>query len=79
MGHDVRYLTSGHAHGGNAGAMSYYTASGEPAGQWGGQGVRCPGAVRDGGREGDGPAVHGARWPGRGAADPAARQGAGGG
>ena len=37
-GHDVRYLTSGHAHGGNAGAMSYYTASGEPAGQWAGKG-----------------------------------------
>jgi hypothetical protein len=32
-GHDVRYLTSGHAHGGNAGAMSYYTASGEPPGK----------------------------------------------
>ena len=34
----MRYLTSGHAHGGNAGAMSYYTASGEPAGQWAGKG-----------------------------------------
>ena len=45
-GHDVRYLTSGNAHGGNAGAMRYYTASGEPPGQWAGKGRRlalgCP-------------------------------------
>ena len=38
-GHDVRYLTSGNAHGGNAGAMRYYTASGEPPGQWAGKGA----------------------------------------
>ena len=37
-GHDVRYLTSGNAHGGNAGAMRYYTASGEPPGRWAGKG-----------------------------------------
>ncbi len=37
-GHDVRYLTSGHTQGGNAGATSYYTASGEPPGQWAGKG-----------------------------------------
>ena len=37
-GHDVRYLTSGHAHGGCAGAMSYYTAAGEPPGRWQGRG-----------------------------------------
>jgi TrwC relaxase len=41
--HDVRYLTSGHAHGGNAGAMSYYTASGEPPGQWAGKGAAALG------------------------------------
>jgi TrwC relaxase/AAA domain len=38
-GHDVRYLTSGNAHGGNAGAMRYYTASGEPPGVWAGKGA----------------------------------------
>src|SRR5207302_1298846 len=38
-GHDVRYLTSGNAHGGNAGAMRYYTASGEPPGRWAGKGA----------------------------------------
>ena len=38
-GHDVRYLTSGDARGGNAGAMRYYTALGEPPGQWAGKGA----------------------------------------
>ena len=38
-GHDVRYLTAGNAHGGNAGAMRYYTASGEPPGRWAGKGA----------------------------------------
>jgi TrwC relaxase len=38
-GHDVAYFTSGHEHGGCAGAMSYYTAAGEPAGQWAGKGT----------------------------------------
>src|SRR6266567_1950127 len=42
-GHDVRYLTSGQAHGGNTGAMRYYTASGEPPGQWAGQGAAALG------------------------------------
>jgi hypothetical protein len=42
-GHDVRYLTSGNAHGGNAGAMRYYTASGEPPGQWAGKGAAALG------------------------------------
>jgi hypothetical protein len=42
-GHDVRYLTSGNAHGGNAGAMRYYTASGEPPGQWAGTGAAALG------------------------------------
>jgi TrwC relaxase len=37
-GHEVRYLTSGNAHGGCTGAMRYYTASGEPPGQWAGKG-----------------------------------------
>ena len=45
-GHDVRYLTSGNAHGGNAGAMRYYTASGEPPGQWAGKGAALARAVR---------------------------------
>ena len=38
-GHDVAYLTSGQHAGGCAGAMSYYTASGEPPGQWAGKGA----------------------------------------
>jgi hypothetical protein len=42
-GHDVRYLTSGNAHGGNTGAMRYYTASGEPPGQWAGKGAAALG------------------------------------
>jgi conjugative relaxase-like TrwC/TraI family protein len=42
-GHDVRYLTSGKAHGGNAGAMRYYTASGEPPGRWAGKGAAALG------------------------------------
>ena len=33
-GHDVAYFTSGRGRGGCAGAMSYYTAAGEPPGQW---------------------------------------------
>jgi hypothetical protein len=38
-GHDVAYLTAGQHAGGCAGAMSYYTASGEPPGQWAGKGA----------------------------------------
>jgi hypothetical protein len=38
-GHDVAYFTSGQDHGGCAGAMSYYTAAGEPAGEWAGKGA----------------------------------------
>ena len=38
-GHDVAYFTSGQNHGGCAGAMSYYTAAGEPPGQWAGKGA----------------------------------------
>ena len=37
-GHDVAYFTSGQGRGGCAGAMSYYTAAGEPPGQWAGKG-----------------------------------------
>ncbi len=36
-GHDVRYFTQGSCAGECAGAMSYYTASGEPPGQWAGK------------------------------------------
>ena len=42
-GHDVAYLTSGQHAGGCAGAMSYYTASGEPPGQWAGKGAAALG------------------------------------
>src|SRR5215472_3157301 len=35
--HDVRYFTQGSCAGGCVGAMSYYTASGEPPGQWSGK------------------------------------------
>jgi hypothetical protein len=39
-GHDVAYLTGGqHDGGGCAGAMAYYTASGEPPGVWAGKGA----------------------------------------
>ena len=38
-GHDVAYFTSGQGRGGCAGAMSYYTATGEPPGQWAGKGA----------------------------------------
>ena len=38
-GHDVAYFTSGRGRGGCAGAMSYYTAAGEPPGQWAGKGA----------------------------------------
>ena len=38
-GHDVAYFTSGQGRGGCAGAMSYYTAAGEPPGEWAGKGA----------------------------------------
>ena len=38
-GHDVAYFISGQGRGGCAGAMSYYTAAGEPAGEWAGKGA----------------------------------------
>ena len=39
-GHDVAYVTRGQEAGGCAGAMSYYTAAGEPPGQWAGTAAR---------------------------------------
>ena len=42
-GHDVAYLTAGQHAGGCAGAMSYYTASGEPPGQWADKGAAALG------------------------------------
>jgi hypothetical protein len=42
-GHDVAYFTRGSCAGGCVGAMSYYTASGEPPGQWAGKGARSLG------------------------------------
>ncbi|HEY6313526.1 MAG TPA: MobF family relaxase [Streptosporangiaceae bacterium] len=42
-GHDVAYLTAGQHAGGCVGAMSYYTASGEPPGQWAGKGAAALG------------------------------------
>ena len=42
-GHDVAYFTSGQGRGGCAGAMSYYTAAGEPPGQWAGKGASALG------------------------------------
>ena len=38
-GHDVAYFTRGQHRGGCAGAMSYYTAAGEPVGEWVGKGA----------------------------------------
>jgi hypothetical protein len=39
----VAYFTSGQRRGGCAGAMSYYTAAGEPPGQWAGKGAAALG------------------------------------
>ena len=38
-GHDVAYFISGQHRGGCAGAMSYYSAAGEPPGEWAGKGA----------------------------------------
>ncbi len=38
-GHDVAYFTHGQGRGGCARAMSYYTAAGEPPGEWAGKGA----------------------------------------
>ena len=43
QGHDVAYFTSGRHRGGCAGAMSYYTAAGEPPGEWAGKGASALG------------------------------------
>lgn len=43
QGHDVGYFTAGHGAGGCAGAMAYYTGSGEPPGQWHGNGAKLLG------------------------------------
>jgi len=42
-GHDVAYFTRGQGRGGCAGAMSYYTAAGEPPGEWAGKGAAALG------------------------------------
>ena len=42
-GHDVAYLTCGQHAGGCTGGMSYYTAAGEPPGQWAGKGAAALG------------------------------------
>ena len=42
-GHEVAYFTSGRDRGGCAGAMSYYTAAGEPPGEWAGKGAAALG------------------------------------
>ena len=42
-GHDVAYFTSGQGRGGCAGSMSYYTAAGEPPGEWAGKGAAALG------------------------------------
>jgi hypothetical protein len=39
VGHDVAYFTSAQRCGGCTGAMSYYTAAGEPPGEWAGKGA----------------------------------------
>ena len=58
-GHDVAYFTRGQRRGGCAGAMSYYTAAGEPPGEWAGKGAA---AARTGRRRG--PRRHRAAVPG---------------
>ena len=42
-GHDVAYFTTRQERGGCAGAMSYYTAAGEPPGEWAGKGAAALG------------------------------------
>jgi conjugative relaxase-like TrwC/TraI family protein len=42
-GHDVAYFTAGQGCGGCAGAMSCYTAAGEPPGEWAGKGAAALG------------------------------------
>jgi flagellar biosynthesis GTPase FlhF len=42
-GHDVAYFASGQGRGGCAGSMSYYTAAGEPPGEWAGKGAAALG------------------------------------
>jgi conjugative relaxase-like TrwC/TraI family protein len=42
-GHDVTYFTAGQGRGGCTGAMSYYTAAGEPPGEWAGKGAAALG------------------------------------
>ena len=42
-GHDVAYFIAGRGRGGCAGAMSYYTAAGEPPGEWAGKGAAALG------------------------------------
>ena len=42
-GYDVAYFTAGQHSGGCAGAMSYYTAAGEPPGEWAGKGAAALG------------------------------------
>ena len=42
-GHDVAYFTKGQGRGGCAGSMSYYTAAGEPPGEWSGKGAAALG------------------------------------
>jgi TrwC relaxase len=47
-GHDIAYVTRGHASGhasGCAGAMAYYTSSGEPPGTWEGRGTAALGVA----------------------------------
>ena len=44
-GHDVAYFTAGQGRGGCAGAMSYYTAAGEPSGEWAGKGAAALGLI----------------------------------
>src|SRR5580658_2769571 len=51
-GHDIAYVTRGHA-AGCAGAMAYYTRTGDPPGTWEGRGCAALGVSgRSGGRLG---------------------------
>ena len=60
----MAYLTAGQHAGGCAGAMSYYTASGEPPGQWAGKGAAALGLTRPGRPGRDRPAVPAQHRPG---------------
>ena len=71
-GHDIAYVTRGHASG-CAGAMACYTRTGDPPGTWEGRGCAALGVSGHRAGRGRRAALPGGRGPGRGADHPARR------